>query len=197
MTEAPRFRRFTPERRSAMLVQAGIACLARGGLAAFTIDNIAREAGVSRGLIAHHFGGKDGLLAAVHAEAYRGFLDILAPDGAEPSLRDVLDRAFSAELFNRDTLKIWLALWGEISVNPALRDEHRRRYDAYLDHVERAIARHAAAAGRRVDARALARPVVAVIDGLWLEVQIDPERLSAGSARAAALAILEPALGPI
>lgn len=197
MTEAPRFRRFTPEVRSAMLVQAGIACLARGGLSAFTIDNIAREAGVSRGLISHHFGGKDGLLAAVHAEAYRGFIDILAPDGGDPSLRDVLDRAFSEALFNRDTLKIWLALWGEISVNPALREEHRRCYDAYLDHVERAITQHAADAGRSLDAKALARPVVAVIDGLWLEAQIDPERLSPGKARAAALALLEQALGPI
>lgn len=197
MTEAPRFRRYTPDVRSAMLVQAGIACLARGGLAAFTIDNICAEAGASRGLIAHHFGGKDGLLAAVHAEAYRNFLAQLVPDDAAISLAELLEKAFSDDLFRRDPLNIWLALWGEIAVNPLLRAEHRAQYAAYLARVEGAIARHAATLGRAVDPAALARPVVALIDGLWLEAHIDPEQLSPARARAAALALLEPALGPI
>lgn len=192
----PRFRRYPAEARAAMLVEAGLACLARGGIQAFTVDNICREAGASRGLIAHHFGGKEGLLAAVHAAAYRNFLAILAPDDTE-DLGRLLDAAFSADLYRRDPLNIWLALWGEIAVNPVLRAEHRGHYAAYLARVETAIARHAAATGRQVDAAALAFPVVALIDGLWLEAQIDPERLSPARARAAAIALLEPALGPL
>ncbi len=65
----PRFRRYAADIRAAMLVEAGMVCLARGGITAFTVDNICAEAGASRGLIAHHFGGKDGLLAAVYAAA--------------------------------------------------------------------------------------------------------------------------------
>jgi AcrR family transcriptional regulator len=193
---APRFRRYPAEQRAAMLVDAGLACLARGGIQAFTVDNICAEARASRGLIAHHFGGKDGLLSAVYAAAYRNFLSVLLPeDGTD--LRGLIDAAFSDDMFRRDPLNIWLALWGEIAVNPGLRAEHRRQYGALLARMETAIARHAAATGRRVDAAALAFPVVALIDGLWLESHIDPERLSPARARTAALALLEPALGPI
>jgi AcrR family transcriptional regulator len=191
---APRFRRYPADQRATMLVNAGLACLARGGLQAFTVNNISAEAGASRGLIAHHFGGKDGLLSAVYAAAYRNFLSVLMPDDA-PDLRSLLDAAFSDDLFRRDPLNIWL--WGEIAVNPRLRAEHRRQYGALLARMEAAIARHAAAVGRHVDAAALALAVVALIDGLWLETHIDPERLSPARARTAALALLEPALGPV
>lgn len=192
----PRFRRYTAEQRAAMLVEAGLACLARGGIQAFTVDNICAEANASRGLIAHHFGGKDGLLTAVYIAAYRNFLSVLMPDDSE-DLRSLIDAAFSEDLFRKDPLNIWLALWGEVAVNPALRAEHRAQYGAYLARMEAAIGRHAAAQGRSVDAAALAFPVVALIDGLWLESHIDPERLSPARARAAALALLEPALGPL
>lgn len=192
----PRFRRYTAERRAAMLVEAGLACLARGGIQAFTVDRICAEAGASRGLIAHHFGGKDGLLAAVYRAAYRNFLSLLMPGGAA-DLRSLIDAAFSEALFREDTLNIWLALWGEVAVNPALRAEHRAQHAAYLARFEAAIAAQAAARGREVDAAALAFAVVALIDGLWLESHIDAERLSPARARAAALALLAPALGPL
>jgi TetR/AcrR family transcriptional regulator, transcriptional repressor of bet genes len=195
MTE-PRFRRYTVEARSAMLIEAGLACLARGGIQAFTVDNICREAKASRGLIAHHFGSKDGLLAEVYIAAYRNFMAILMPD-EKTDLKSLIDAAFSADLYRRDPLNIWLALWGEVAVNPALRAEHRAQYAGLLSRLEDAIARHAADRRLSVDAAELALPVMALIDGLWLEAQIDPERLSPTRARAAAVALLSHALGPI
>jgi hypothetical protein len=63
--------------------------------------------------------------------------------------------------------------------------------------IEAAIADHADRRGITVDAAALALPVVALIDGLWLNAQIDPERLSPARARTAAVALLSRALGPI
>jgi len=192
----PRFRRYTAEARSAMLIEAGLACLARGGIQAFTIDNICRESGASRGLIAHHFGSKDGLLSEVYVAAYKNFLAILIPDEAM-DLRSLINAAFSDELYRRDPLNIWLALWGEIAVNPTLRDAHRVQYKALLERIEGAIARHAQERGLTVDSQALALPVLALIDGLWLEAQIDPEDFSAARARAAAVALLSHALGPI
>lgn len=192
----PRFRRYSAEARSTMLIEAGLACLARGGVQAFTVDNICREAGASRGLIGHHFGSKDGLLAEVYVAAYRNFLSILLPDEVT-DLRGLIDAAFSDELYRRDPLNIWLALWGEVAVNPALREAHRTQYAALLARLEDAIAKHAAARGLQVDASVLAMPVMALIDGLWLEAQIDPERLSPSRARAAAVALLSYALGPI
>ncbi len=82
-----------------------MACLARGGIQAFTVDNICAEAKASRGLIAHHFGGKDGLLTLSYIAAYRNFLSVLMPDDA-PDLRSLIDAAFSEDLFRKDPLNI-------------------------------------------------------------------------------------------
>ena len=83
----PRFRRYSSETRAAMLVDASLVCLARGGILDFTIDSICREAGVSRGLITHHFGSKDGLLAAVYATMHDRLLSTIAPAAAQSPRR--------------------------------------------------------------------------------------------------------------
>ncbi len=195
---APRFRRYTSEVRGAMLIEASLTCLARGGITAFTIDNVCREAGASRGLITHHFGSKDGLLAAVYAAAYQPMLARPAlPDGPPPDLPSLIAHAFAADSFTRASLNIWLALWGEIAINPTLQAEHRKHYAAYRASMAQAIAALAAARGLTIDAGELAISVISLIDGLWLEQCIDPALLSPARALAACLRMLEPILGPL
>jgi AcrR family transcriptional regulator len=197
-TAPPRFRRYSSETRAAMLVDAGLACLARGGILDFTIDSICREAGVSRGLIAHHFGSKDGLLAAVYATMYDRLLTAIAPaDGPVPSLVRLVEASFAPEVFNRASLKIWLALWGEIANNEALQAVHRRRYSDFRASVAGAIATEAARRNRPVDADALAVMFIALSDGVWLEQAIDPSMLSPDAAREACFGLLEAYLGPL
>lgn len=194
----PRFRRYSSEVRAAMLVDAGLAVLSEGGIRAFTIDNICRAAGASRGLITHHFGSKDGLLAAVYAAAYRPLLDAISPEiGDPPALPELIAHLFSPANYSRDSLNVWLAIWGEISTNGPLRAEHRALYDRYRAVVAQAIADHAQAQGRAVDAEEMAVTLIALVDGLWIELCIDPERMTTEAARAACLRMLEPFLGPI
>ena len=197
-TAPPRFRRYSSETRAAMLVDASLACLARGGILEFTIDSICREAGVSRGLITHHFGSKDGLLAAVYATMYDRLLTAIAPaDGQAPSLAGLVEASFAPEVFNRSSLKIWLALWGEIANNAALQAVHRRRYGDFRASVSQAIASEAARRSRPVDADALAVMFIALSDGVWLEQAIDPSMLSPDAAREACFGLLEAFLGPL
>lgn len=196
--EGPRYRRYSSETRGAMLVEAGLACLARGGITAFTVDNICREANASRGLITHHFGSKNGLLAAVYTTMYDRFTAVVAPgDRPEPDLATLVEANFDPAVFNPDSLRIWLALWGEIANNPELREVHRKRYLELLATVERAIAAEAAARGRKLDARAVAVLFVALSDGLWLEQGIDKTMLSREAARDACYGFLESLLGPL
>lgn len=191
---APRYRRYPSETRSQMLVDAGLACLAQGGIRAFTVENICGAAGASRGLIAHHFGSKDGLLAACYATMYDRVMAALEPaDG----VRALVDACFAPEVFNRDSLRIWLALWGEIAQNDVLREAHRRLYAQYRARVAGAVAAEATARGRTVDAEALAVMFIALADGVWLEQGIDPDMMSAESGRAACVALLEAWLGPL
>ncbi|SED27417.1 TetR family transcriptional regulator C-terminal domain-containing protein [Rhodobacter sp. 24-YEA-8] len=201
-TEGPRFRRYSSETRAAMLVEAGLACLARGGITAFTIDNICAEAAVSRGLINHHFGSKDGLLAACYATMYDRFTSAVAPGGAAlrgetSGLVHLVEANFAPAVFNPDSLRIWLALWGEIANNPALRNVHRARYQDFLFQVARAVTETASSRGLTVNAHSVAVLFIALSDGLWLEQGIDPTMLSRDAARRACYHFLESFLGPL
>ncbi len=194
MSDTPRYRRYRPEERAAMLVEAGLAVLAEGGIAGFTVDNICKKSGASRGLIAHHFGAKEGLLAACYAAAYAPLLADLAPEeGMLPDLATLLDRLFSAEHFRPETLRLWLALWGEVAGNPALQAEHRRLYTAFRASLARAIA----ALAPQAKAETLAVSIIALADGLWLELCIAPDLMPAARARALCADLLEPVLGPL
>lgn len=173
-------------------------CLSEGGIRAFTVDNICRISGASRGLITHHFGSKANLLAAVYAAAYQPLLTVIEPeDEDDPDLAELLDHLFSPANYTRSGLNIWLAIWGEIATNPALRTEHRKLYDRYRRTVAHAVAARARDAGREVDADDLAMSLIALVDGFWLELSMSPETLSPGDARRACARLLEPFVGPL
>ncbi len=199
----PRFRRERPDVRRKMLVEAALACLARDGIGGFTIDRICREAGVSRGLIGHYFGGKDGLLIEVYRGSLYGGIARRATEGGsaqqgpEAALLSMVDATFAPDFFDRKMVRVWLALWDEISVNRALRAVHRELYGGYRDRVAQAIAGVAAKRGREVDAAALAQSFVALADGLWLEWSLDEAAVDPIRAKAAAVAMLGAHLGPL
>ena len=65
----PRFERQLPQQRRQALIGATIECLKRYGHDGLSIRTISAQAGVSVGLINHHFPNKDELIAA----AYRHF----------------------------------------------------------------------------------------------------------------------------
>ena len=195
---APKYTRLTSAERSASLIQASLACLARGGILEFTIDNICNEAGVSRGLITHHFKSKDGLLVAVYRAMYERLHSGLEnPNPKRPRLLAILDAMFAPEFFSREELNIWLALWSEIVNNPALKREHRRQYTRYRRDLESALAEVATARGLTVDVKSLAQMLIALVDGLGLERCIEPKLLSPKAAKHICISTLELALGPL
>lgn len=191
-TEKPRARyvRLSSEDRRLSLIEAALACIAEGGIHAFTVDRICDKAQVSRGLITHHFGSMDALLAALYDHIYETFL----PPVPEEGILALLDRIFAPAAFNRDVLNIWLTLWSEISNTPALREVHRARYRRYLDQVALAIAHSARGP---IEARPLAVRLICLIDGLGLQHCIDPETMPASTARQACIDMLTPLTGPL
>lgn len=190
-----RFTRLSSEDRRAQLMDVALAGLARGGIQEFTVDRICAAAGVSRGLILHHFGSMAGLLAAVYARLYRETTPDLTALPPETRIDALIEGTFAPKAFNRDTLNAWVALWGQIANTAALRDEHRRQYQAYLAQVSEAIAALAEARGKAVDALALARSLICLIDGLCLQHCLDPEAMPPATAKEACQAFLAPHLG--
>ena len=194
-TKRPRFQRVKPDERRKHLIEASIACLAEGGIHGFTVDAICEKAGTSRGLIAHHFGSKDALLAAVYAEVYGRLLQNL--DNAKPgaaSLNSLIETVFSGAILSRKYLNVWLALWGEIAVNPALRAEHRKHYALYREKIACSLSVIARSRGSTVNSYDVATMFISLVDGLWLEQCIDSSLLSTKRAREVCHRMLEAAL---
>lgn len=55
------------------IVRSALRLFGEGGVAATSLRAVAKAAGVSPALVVHHFGGKEGLVAAVDEEAMRAF----------------------------------------------------------------------------------------------------------------------------
>lgn len=190
-----RFTRLSSEDRRAQLIDVALACLSEGGILHFTVDRICTQAGVSRGLVLHHFGSMAELLTAVYARIYRDTVPNLSALAPEARLQALIESIFAPKAFSRDTLAAWLTLWGQIAVTPALQAEHRRQYRAYLAEVSDAIGALAAMRGRTVDAPNLAMSLICLIDGLCLQRCMDPEILDPDAAKVACWSFLEPHLG--
>jgi TetR/AcrR family transcriptional regulator, acrAB operon repressor len=59
----------------AAIVDAGLACFDRHGIAGTTLEEIATEAGVTKGAIYHHFGGKQAILHELREQVALPLLD--------------------------------------------------------------------------------------------------------------------------
>ena len=190
------YRRKSAEARKDDLVAAAIACLARHGVAGFTIENICAIAGVSRGLISHHFGGKDGLLAAAYAAmtAHIERLDartaLAAGTPPQEVLKTIIGNNFSTAALKRSEIKAWLAVYGEIAGNPRLLEIHRQRYETYHASLATTISAAARQQGIEADAAQLATSLIALIDGLWLQWGLDATRISPEDAKRACYDLL-------
>lgn len=205
---APRYTREQADVRRGMLIEAATRCLSRGGIGAFTINSICQEAGVSRGLINHHFDSLDALLVEVYksslyasvnahiAEARRRRADNSEWPPQE-ALVELVRSNFSPVYFSRTNLLLWLSLWGEIAVNPRLKAAHSELYNAYRAELAEDIAAVARTRDRNVDASALARNFIALVDGLWLEWCLDESVITPGDAEAAGFDMLEAQVGPL
>lgn len=188
--------RLSPSDRKALLEDAARACMARGGIREFTVDRIVAEAGVSRGLITHHFGSMDGLLVAVYARMYREWIEaIMEPRPGFTRLEAIIEALVSPRLFSRDTSNVWLTLWGEIANNPVLREAHRTLYSEYRATIADALAEAAAANGRAIDAERVASTLICLIDGFGVQRCVEPSLLTEDDARSSCWAFLRPLVG--
>lgn len=154
--------------RRRQLIEATIDTIAVLGFGNATLAEIAKRAAVSTGLVAFHFGDKDGLLEAtlrhLARELSRGLamrLGGLADPRAR--LQAIIDVVLADAQFERRIATVWLAFWGQVP--------HSRRFARVQHAYHRRIATNLAHALRplaREQAPSLAECLSAFIDGLWL-----------------------------
>ena len=178
----PRYERQVASDRRVALIEAAIECLKRHGQEGLSVRRIATEAGVSIGLINHHFPGKDTLVA----EAYRSFSRRLtasfeaAVEAAGPSpinrLRAFLNAVFSRPNLDPEVLTAWVVFWGLLRVSPEMRAVYEEEGRGYGDLLGTLLNDFAKKSGRpRFDTRLATIGLTALLDGLWLEWCLDPK----------------------
>ncbi len=184
----PRFRRQLPEQRRAALIAATIECLKRYGHDGLSIRTISAQAGVSVGLINHHFPNKDELVAAAFSHFNRELVDGLkaaAARAASPAarLRAFLEASFSPPNLDADVLAVWVVFWGLYRHSRPIQRVQSETYTDYVRLVRGLLADlldKGAESGRRrgkgggVNLRLAAIGLTALLDGLWLEWCLEP-----------------------
>jgi AcrR family transcriptional regulator len=178
------YRRKSAVQRRQELIQAGITCLGKGGMSAFTIDQICKQAGVSRGLINHHFKTKEDLLTCIYADMTDHLVQESNSDEPRQQLAQIIEFSFDEQSFNRSNLRAWLSIWGEVATNEALNSLHQSRYHKYKSRIAKALTSIATTDRTELDADSVARQLIALIDGLWLEYCLHSAGFSLAAARA-------------
>lgn len=202
MAERPRKQRVeNAARRSLQMVEATLRSVARHGLNETTLASVSREAGLSQGVAVFYFESKDRLLAAAfrhHYEVYRrNWRDAMAAAGDDPEARlAALIRAdFSPVVFNRESLAVWYAFWGDATARPIYADISKE-FDGERNEVVGAVCGELMGGGSE-QGRELATAIDALTDGLWLRAHLSqPWGGADGPLRLTACAVARMLPGP-
>ncbi len=175
------------ETRRAQILEAAIACFADKGYYGTSIDDIAAQAGLSKGAIYHHFQSKREILLFLFEE---WSADLLA------RWRSIGERSTPLEALSQDTLEalnlvediVPLSRAGLEFCSHAVRDDDLRQRVAgvYAD-ARRYLtglieeARQQGLVGD-VNAQLMATALIAMFEGLFLLKAIDPEAVDVGAA---------------
>jgi TetR/AcrR family transcriptional regulator, transcriptional repressor of bet genes len=182
--DEPRFTRDQPEVRRRKLIEATAQCLAELGYTGTSVRAVAAKANVSPGLVAHHFEGIDDLIVATYDHVGRQVAQTLtdaidaAPSEPEPKLRAFIEASFKPPVLDRDLLAVWLSFWSLVRRDPGVRKVHKKVYTDYRRRLEGLIAEIAGARRFKIDAHLAALGFTAMLDGLWLELCLDPTTFS-------------------
>lgn len=196
----PKYRRALPEVRRDDLVAATLRCLARDGHAGVSVRRIAVEAGVSAGLVNHHFDGIEALVAAAYEKVSNDVLaTILArvETATEPRARlsAFIAASFSPDVLDPALLRVWVVFWSLLPHVPVLVEIQKRTWIETRRTLEKELAA-CGPAGRTIDVERVALGLAALMDGLWLQWCLDPGCYAADTGVALAERFVDDALAP-
>lgn len=184
------FTREDADTRRLALIEATSTVLAERGVAGASVRTICARAGVSPGLLRHYFDGIDALIAATygHVTARVGeTLDqAVTAAAAEPRARLIayVTASFRPPIADPALLATWLAFWGLVKTDPAIAAIHAETYGGYRHALEALLA---ACGVPPAEAKQAAIALTALVDGLWLELTLDPTSFTADQAAAMAV----------
>jgi TetR/AcrR family transcriptional regulator, transcriptional repressor of bet genes len=177
----PKFRRAPPAVRREALVDATLQCLKQHGHEGVSVRRISAAAGVSIGLINHHFPSKSGLVAVTYETLALSLQESMKTQAenkaASPRARltGFFRASFAPEIIDPQLFNVWIVFWSMIAHSPEIRAVHDRTYGQYRAILESML-------GQLVDSgaappfklRQAAIALSALLDGLWVELSLSP-----------------------
>lgn len=177
----PKLKPETQAARRTHILTAALTCFARTGYHQTTIDDISREAGLSKGSIYVHFESKKELFLAIFdwmVDETRFMEDLAMSDKTcyerlASTIEDMLMGVASPEFRAMSPLVVdtWLQNLQDPDVNEMIRGKYIQYSQPLIHLIEEGVAN---GEFKPVDAPALASIFIAMIDGLMVQILVDP-----------------------
>lgn len=175
-TPPPSPRKAAKELRRQQIIDATISTLAQRGYAAISLSDVAREAGISYGLVSFYFQSKERLLSEtlLHlSEDYRQcWTEALARAPADPAsqLDALLSVEFDSRVSSPEKLSAWYTFWGEAQCRPIYQKHCGANDDGYIREIERICTRLIGEGGYPHDPVHAARLLRILKEGVFLDL---------------------------
>ena len=170
-------------------MRATIRCLARDGYAGLTMKKVARTAGVSQGILHYYFADKRAILVAalemVMADLDRRVAAAQARGPRDPRarLRALITACLRLATEAREFWVVFVEFWGEMMHDRRLREINAALYRRVRRQIGALVAQGIEAGTfRRVDVVQAAAVVLALVDGVSLQLTFDPRAFGAAVA---------------
>lgn len=166
--------------RKDQIVRATVECITKHGYHNFSMQDVARTAGVSKGIIHYYFLNKDELMMSVLDKVAGDIEAVLASEmqsltDPKRKLEVFIDVCFDIVRNTKEYYQVNMDFWTQINQKEEVRKVIARHYSKFRESAQIVIKEGVAnGAFRQVDPREYASYVVAVIDGLSLQWLFDP-----------------------
>jgi AcrR family transcriptional regulator len=182
------------EARRQQLIDATMKCIARKGMSSTTLSDVAKEAGLSQGIVNLHFESKENLLtetlASLAGEYREKFDKALRNAGPSPAdkLWAIMEHDLRPSICNRGKLAVWFAFWGEVRSRPTYQ-RMCAEWDQRYDKVVAELCDEIIAEGnyKSISSASVAYTLAPMINGFWLSCLISPQTWSRDAAKTAVM----------
>ena len=178
------------EARKVQLMEATIDCIAARGFADLTLADVAKTAGLSVGIVNFYFRSKDVLLIETLRHLVADYVQQTnenirnAGTTAAAQIEAMIESDFHRTIANRKRVTVWYAFWGETRWRPEFLKICQQLSDSFHEETRAAFTRLIAEGGySNIDADLVARGFDAMIDGLWLDMLINPKAVERDAAK--------------
>jgi AcrR family transcriptional regulator len=165
--------------RRAQLTRAAYKVVGQKGYYDFTVRDIAREAGLSTGLVHYYFKNKEDLLLNLLKEINRNMTiilnkNIIKSDDPREKLNIFMNQAFDLVKNEKDYFYIVIDFWTQVNKNERMKRANIKLFKSYRDEITK-ILKEGMDKGvfMKMDPDYTAAVIISIIQGLIIQYVID------------------------